>query len=46
LWQAVLRSRVPKVRDAGFTEVAPGSVTAAFVPVRSRLRRGVPAAQE
>jgi peptidyl-tRNA hydrolase len=39
-WHAVLRSRVPKVRDAGFTEVAPGSVTAAFVPLTSRLRRG------
>jgi peptidyl-tRNA hydrolase len=41
LWQSVLRSRVPKVRDAGFTEVAPGSVTAAFVPRGSRLRRKV-----
>ena len=44
-WHSVLRSRVPKVRDAGFTEVAPGSVTAAFVPPRSRLRRGVATAQ-
>lgn len=38
-WQAVLGSRLPKVHDAGFTEVAPGSVTAAFVPVRSSVRR-------
>src|SRR5262249_12988018 len=36
-WQAVLRSRLAKVHDAGFTEVAPGSVTAAFVPVRSSV---------
>jgi peptidyl-tRNA hydrolase len=45
LWRSVLRSRVPMVRDAGFTEVAPGSVTAAFVPRRSPLRRGVVTAQ-
>jgi peptidyl-tRNA hydrolase len=38
-WRAVLGSRLPKVHDAGFTEVAPGSVTAAFVPVRSSVRR-------
>jgi peptidyl-tRNA hydrolase len=38
-WRDVLRSRLPTVHDAGFTEVAPGTVTAAFVPVRSRVRR-------
>ena len=31
-WDAALRAGAPVVRDAGFTEVEPGSATAAFVP--------------
>jgi peptidyl-tRNA hydrolase len=31
-WAAALRSGAPVVHDGGFTEVAPGTATAAFVP--------------
>lgn len=31
-WRAALEGGAPVVHDAGFTEVAPGSATAAFVP--------------
>ena len=31
-WQAALRSGAPVVHDGGFTEVEPGTATAAFVP--------------
>jgi peptidyl-tRNA hydrolase len=31
-WRAALNSGAPVVHDGGFTEVAPGTATAAFVP--------------